>query len=154
MEKILDTTRQNRKILYKILSGTPKAQLLKIPENFNNNLWWNIAHVVVTQQLLVYKFSGLPMHVADNLVDKYKKGTKPEGSPSDEDIETVKKLLFSAIEKTEASYKAGEFKTYTAYTTSANVTLNNVEDAMTFNVFHEGLHLGAILALLKATASN
>jgi len=30
-------------------------QLNKIPEGFNNNLIWNIAHCVVTQQLLCYK---------------------------------------------------------------------------------------------------
>jgi hypothetical protein len=32
-------------------------QLNKIPEGYNNNLIWNIAHVVVVQQMLVYKLS-------------------------------------------------------------------------------------------------
>ena len=46
-------------------------------------------------------------------------------------------------------YAKGLFKDYTEYTTSANVTLSSVDDAIIFNVYHEGLHLGAILSLLK-----
>ncbi|WP_370628048.1 DinB family protein [Cellulophaga sp. HaHa_2_1] len=52
MEKLFNITLQNRKILYKFLKDTPREQLLKIPEGFRNNIWWNIAHVVVTQQVL------------------------------------------------------------------------------------------------------
>ena len=152
MEKIFDATLQNRKLLYNILKNTPKDKLLEIPKNFNNNIWWNIAHVVVTQQLLVYKFSGLPMLVDESLVDKYKKGTKPDGAPTDEEIETVKKLLFSTLEQTEADYNARKFTEYNEYTTSANVTLSSADDALSFNLFHEGIHLGSILALLRNVA--
>lgn len=149
MEKIFDATLQNRKLLYNILKNTPKDKLLEIPKNFNNNIWWNIAHVVVTQQLLVYKFSGLPMLVDGNLVDKYKKGTKPDGAPTDKEIESIKKLLFFTLEQTEADYNAGKFIEYNEYTTSANVTLSSADDALSFNLFHEGIHLGSILALLR-----
>jgi hypothetical protein len=30
------------------------------------------------------------------------------------------------------------------------VTLNNVSDAMAFNLVHEGIHIGSIIALKKA----
>jgi hypothetical protein len=47
------------------------------PEGYSNNLIWNIAHIIVVQQMLVYKLSGLPMMISDEMVEKYKKGTKP-----------------------------------------------------------------------------
>ncbi len=150
MEYILNIAQQNRKILYKFLTETPKESLLKIPENFNNNIWWNIAHVVITQQLLVYKFSNLPMMVDEKMVEKFKKGSIPDGMVTDEEIQQIKTLLFSTLEKTELDYKAGKFTDYKTYTTSVNITLNNVEEAMKFNNFHEGLHLGAILALKRS----
>ena len=150
MEKLFNISLQNRKILYKFLTSTPREQLLKIPTGHRNNIWWNIAHTVVTQQLLVYKLSKLEMLVSTDLVDKFKKGTVPDGSATDEEIKTIEKLLFSTIERTEEDYNNGVFKEYASYTTSVNVTMNSVEDAIAFNVFHEGIHLGAILGLQKA----
>ena len=149
MKNILEITLQNRKNLYAILEQTPKEDLLKIPQGFRNNIWWNIAHVVVTQQVLIYKFSGLQMRVSDELVDKFKKGTVPDGTATDEEMKTVANLLLSTIQWTQEDYDAGLFKDFNEYTTSAKVTLRSIEDAMPFNLFHEGLHLGSIFALRK-----
>ncbi|MRI01415.1 DinB family protein [Kriegella sp. EG-1] len=149
MNKIFDITLKSRQRLLKILVDTPTVDLLKIPESHNNNIWWNIAHVLVTEQLLVYKFSGLDLNIPANLIAKFMKGTAPDGTATDEEIQEVKNLLISTVEKTKADYEKGIFENYNAYTTSANVTLENVEDALTFNVLHEGLHIGAIISLQK-----
>ncbi|SHI40471.1 DinB family protein [Pseudozobellia thermophila] len=149
MENILNTMVQVRKRLHSILDLTPKEQLLQIPEGFRNNIWWNIAHVVVTQQLLVYRFSGLQIRIPEGYVDKYRKGTVPGDAPSDEEIKEVAALLISTVEWMEEDYRNGLFKNYQSYTTSANVTLGNVDEAIAFNLFHEGLHIGAIIALQK-----
>ena len=153
LKKLFNITLQNRKTLYKILKDTPRNQLLHIPDGYRNNIWWNIAHVVVTQQILVYKLSGLPMRVSNDLVEKFKKGTVPDGTATDEEIEQIAGFLFSTIEWMEEDFDSGVFKTYNEYTTSVKVTLTNVEDAIAFNVYHEGLHLGSILALLKLQIS-
>lgn len=149
MENIFNTTLQNRKLLYKILDNTPREQLLEIPKGFRNNIWWNIAHVVVTQQLLVYKFSGLKVRIPEQFVEKFKKGTVPDGSATDAEIKEIGDFLISTAEWAKEDYGNGLFKNFNEYTTSLKVTLRSVEDAMTFNVFHEGLHLGAILGLQK-----
>lgn len=150
MKNLFDITLKNRQILYRILDKTSKEDLLIIPEGFRNNIWWNIAHVVVTEQRLVYKMCGLPMNVPDELINKFKKGTAPDGTATDDEIELVKSLLIPTIEKTHSDYNKEIFKNFEEYTTSANVTLRNVEDAIAFNVFHEGLHLGTILSLRKS----
>ena len=149
MKKIFDTTLQNRKLLYKILDNTPKEQLLEIPTGFRNNIWWNIAHVVVTQQLLVYKFSDLQVRVPEEYIEKFKKGTVPDGTATDDEMKEIAGFLISTADWAREDYDSEMFKEFNEYTTSLNVTLSNVEDAMTFNVFHEGLHLGSILGLQK-----
>jgi hypothetical protein len=42
-----------RKNLLKILQTTSHKDLLTIPDGFNNNIYWNIAHCVATQQFCV-----------------------------------------------------------------------------------------------------
>jgi hypothetical protein len=145
----LEFTRQNRKNLHYILNNTSKEDLLKIPTGFRNNIWWNIAHVLVTQQLLVYKLSGMPIRVPEEFVDKFKKGTVPDGRATEAEIRAIDDLLIPTIQWTQEDYESGTFKDYHEYTTSAKVTLSNIDDAISFNLFHEGLHLGSILALRK-----
>jgi len=149
LEHAFEITLQNRKKLYQILKETPKEQLLAVPDGFRNNIWWNIAHVLVTEQLLVYKLGGQPMRLDEALVDRYKKGTQPSGAPTDEELQEVAELLLSTVDWMREDYGKGIFNGYNEYTTSANVTLKSVEDAIMFNVYHQGLHLGAIISLLK-----
>lgn len=153
MNTQLDITLQTRKLLYKILESTSKEDLLMIPAGFRNNIWWNIAHVVVTQQLLVYKLSGLPMKISQDLVDKFRKGTVPDGTATDEEIDEITGFLFATLEWTIGDFENGLFKEYTEYPTSTGVVLKNFEDAVTFNLFHEGIHLGVVLSLKKALIS-
>ena len=104
MDWTFDIVLKNRKILATFLDAFSLEDLNKVPENFNNNLIWNIAHLVVTQQLLTYSLSGLPMHVSDEMVDKYKKGSKVKEDVSQDEVNEIKKLLFTTIEKTKEDY--------------------------------------------------
>lgn len=140
-----------RKSFNSILEKTSLEDLNKIPEGFNNNIIWNIGHIVVTEQILTYKLSGLPIRISSNLIEKYRKGTKPEGNISKEGVNEIKKLLFSTIEKTQKDYEANLFRDFNEYTVSTTGnTLRNINEALEFILFHEGMHLGYVLAQLKA----
>lgn len=149
MQHPLEIARVNRLALAKIIESHSLEQLNIVPQGFQNNLIWNIAHVVVTQQLLMYKLSGLTMQVSDDMVEKYKKGTKVQGDVSQQEVDKVKKLLFATLDQTEQDLKENNFKTYTEYPTSTGFVLKSIDDALQFNNFHEGIHLGYILALKK-----
>ncbi|NDI99998.1 DinB family protein [Flavobacterium sp. LaA7.5] len=151
MEYTFSITRRSREILLGYLENYTLEQLNIIPEGFNNNMYWNIAHVVVSQQRLVYALSGVPeeMTVSDEMVKSYMRGTRPERDVTAEEVAELKKLLFTTIDKTEADYKNGLFKGYKEYTTEFGYTLHTVEEGMEFNNFHEGTHLGCILSLRK-----
>ena len=56
----------NRKIFHHYLKHFSLEQLNAVPEGFNNNILWNIAHTMVTHQLLMYKRSGLAMNALMN----------------------------------------------------------------------------------------
>ena len=150
MKDLLEVTRTNRKLLEKMLDTHNLDQLNTIPEGFSNNLIWNIAHVIVTQQLLTYKLSNLPLMVDDQMVDTYRKGTKVEGKVSQEEVEKIRALLFSTIDQTEKDLEANVFSKFEEYPTSTGFVLKSIKDAINFNNFHEGIHFGYILALKKS----
>lgn len=114
-----------------------------------NSLFWNIAHVVVTQQLLVYKLSGLPMAVSDEMVEKYRKGTKPEQDATQAEVDVIKSLLFKTVDQLEADYNNGIFVNYQEYPTSTGFVLKDIKGAIEFANFHEGLHIGVLMSIRK-----
>jgi len=149
MDFAFDTTLKSRKFLNDLLENLTLEQLNKVPEGFNNNIIWNVAHTIVTQQLLVYKLSAMPMIVSDELVEMYRKGTKVERDVTQAEVDLIKGLLFSTIEKTKEDYENRVFQTYHEYTVTTKNTLTNVDEAIAFNNFHEGIHLGYVLALKR-----
>ena len=143
------TMHQNRLIFLKMLNKIPINMLVAIPEGFRNNIWWNISHVIATQQILMYRWSGLASKVNEDWVDTYKKGTFPEGIPTESDKSDLGNLLVQTAEWAWDDYQSGLFKSYTEYTTSTKVTIASIDDAIAFNNFHEGYHLGATVSLQK-----
>ncbi len=150
MDWAFDIAIKNRTLLKSFIENHSLEELNKVPEGFNNNIIWNIAHTIVTQQLLVYNLSGLPMVVSDEMVATYRKGTKAESNLSQTEVDTIKGVLFSTIEKTKEDYEDKIFQSYNQYTVTTKSTLSNVEEAIEFNNFHEGIHLGYIFALRKS----
>jgi DinB family protein len=149
MKQTIAITRSSRKVLLGFLENYTLEELNRVPAGFNNNLIWNIAHIIVVQQMLVYNLSGLPMQVSDEMVNKYKRGTKPEGTVSQEETEAIKKLLFSTVDQTETDFETGIFKNYNAFTTLSGFELGNAEMAMEFNNYHEGVHTGIMMGIRK-----
>lgn len=149
MNYTFEITKTSRNVFLSFLNDYSVEQLNKIPPGFNNNLIWNIGHIVVIQQMIVYGLSGLPMLVSDEMVRKYKKGTRPETDISAEEIEEIKSLLFSTIKQTMIDFENGVFQNYSEYTTGSGFHLSSAKDAMEFNNCHEGMHLGMMLSLRK-----
>ncbi len=150
MNWAFDISLKNRAFLKSLIENLSLEELNRIPENFNNNIIWNIAHTIAVQQSLVYKLSGLPAIISEDMIATFKKGTKPERDLTQAEVDEIKGLLFSTIEKTKEDYDNKIFTTYHSYTVTTKSTLTNVLEAIEFNNYHEGIHLGYILALRKS----
>lgn len=143
---ILRATRTN---ILNSIKDLSTEQLTSIPSGFGNNIIWNVAHIVVTKQLLVYKLSGSTPRISNELIEKYKKGTKAVSTVSESEIDEIKSLLLTTVDWLEEDYEKGLFKNFTEYPTSYNITLSSTEEAILFNNVHEGLHFGYIMAMKK-----
>lgn len=151
MHFTLEVVPRIRHFFKNFLENNSLETLNTIPKGFNNNMIWNIGHVVVVQQLLAYKLSGLPLMISDSLIEKYKKDSKPEGIVTQDEVDELKILLLSTIEKTKEDFSNGFFTTYNDYTVSTTGnTLTNIDEAFQFILLHEGIHLGYVMALSRA----
>ena len=149
MDTLFKIWETNRNLYLNFFGKYSLDQLNTTPQGFSNNLIWNIGHIIVSQQRLVYGLAGLPMNVSDELFNLYKNGTKPTGMTTQAEVDELKSLLLPLVETTKADIAAGKFTTYNAYTTSTGFHLGSIEDAMAFNNYHEGLHLGFMMNIRK-----
>ena len=149
METTFRINKTSRNVLMKFLDECTLEQLNTTPEGFKNNIIWNIGHIVVVQQMLVYNLSGLPMMVSVELVAKYKKGTFPNQNCTEEEVSELKKLMFNTLEQIKVDFNNDVFKNYTEFTTMTGFLVNSAKAAMEFNNFHEGLHIGIMMQLKK-----
>lgn len=148
-DKSIDTIQATRKLFLTLLESLSIDELNIVPEGFNNNIIWNFGHVIVSQQILCYKLARLPLKLDDTFVSKYSKGTKPEAFINDTELIFLKQQAVSLIDELVVDLEKGIFTSYTNYTTSFNVELNSVKDAVKFIAMHEGLHLGYAMALKR-----
>ena len=149
MEYQLQLIRQTRENMLNLMEGLSLEALNKVPARFNNNIIWNFGHMLVSQQLLCYRLSGLNTLMEDELILKYRKGTKPEAGVGEAEFEKLKGYAFSLLDRFEKDLKEGLFMEYQVYTTSYNVQLSSIEEAVAFNSLHESLHLGYAMAQRK-----
>jgi len=149
MESAFNIWETSRNLYLDFLEKYTLDQLNKVPEGFSNNLIWNIGHIIVAQQALVYKSSGLPGYVSDELFALYKPGTRPTGTTSQEEVAELRALLTSLVAQTKADYYAGAFETYNARMTGTGFYVASLTDALQFNNYHEALHMGFMMNIRK-----
>jgi DinB superfamily len=142
MEAIIKVWKTSRDIYLTYFDKYSLEQLNTVPDKFNNNLIWNIGHIIAAQQSLVYRTSNLPINIPEEFFEKYKPGTKPAGAVSQSEVSEIKSLLTSMIDQTETDLANGKFVSFTERNTITGFHLGNLQDALSFNNYHEGLHLG------------
>ena len=149
MQTAFSILRTSRELVFKAINNLSLTEIHSIPNGFKNNIAWNVAHIVVTQQLLHYQLTELNLLIPDHLIKHFKKGTLATKKFTQKEWDEIKDLLLGLPDILEEDYKAGLFKNFTEYPTSTGFVLKDINDAITFNSYHEGIHLGIILSQKK-----
>ncbi|MHA8059985.1 DinB family protein [Aquirufa beregesia] len=143
---LIKQTRHNFLNLIELLSID---ELNKIPDGFNNNIAWNLGHIVASQQILCYVLSGVLPKIGQEFIDKYKKGTKPESFIGNDEIQQLKVLSLTLMDELEKDMNTKLFDNFKSYTTSYGFELNNINDAINFFSVHDAMHFGVSLSIKK-----
>lgn len=151
MEKSLDIIKGARSFITNLIEEFSIDQLNEIPDGFHNNLLWNFGHIISIQQKFCYINSNLPPVVESDLINKYRSGSTPDGITDINEYDKLKDYLFSTIDKVALDKKKGLFQTYNGFglKSYAEVRIENIDDAIKFIAFHDGLHVGYMMALKR-----
>jgi hypothetical protein len=149
MNPKIETIKNIRRFLLELISELSTEQLNEVPTGFNNNIVWNLGHLVAAQQGICYFRSNVPMVVSEEYFNNFKGGSKPERAFSPDEIDQIKQLLIDSLDQFERDLNNKLFVTYTSVITRYGIEFKHIDDAIEFLPFHEGLHMGTIMALKK-----
>ena len=150
MNSNLNKIKNFRLYLLKQISNLTTEQLNYIPSGYNNNIIWNLAHLVSAEQNMCYVRSGLPVTVEDKYFTPYISGTKPVDFVKGEDIEAIKAMLITSVDRLQVDLDNHAFVNYTPSIMIPKVygfEVTNIEEALEYLLYHEGYHAGCILSL-------
>jgi hypothetical protein len=146
--------RQNREAFIRLLDGLSIDQLNEIPVGFNNNIGWNFGHIIVAQQTIAYLRAGKELLIETAYIDRYKRGTRPEGFISEEEIAFLKEKAIVLIDQYEKDWNAGLFSSFEPFTSSLGVHVATCEEALHAVTGHDQLHFGYAMAQRKLILSK
>ncbi len=149
MNNQFELIRKQRNFLLDSIKELAAQQLNRVPPGFNNNITWNLGHMIAAQQGICYVRAGLKPYTEETFINAYKPGTKPGEAVDTEQIEKIKELLFSSVDMLENDYEKKLWPNYPAWTTRSGIGIKSIDDAIEFLHFHEGLHSGYIMAIRK-----
>jgi hypothetical protein len=154
MGKSITISRQTRRNFIELINSLSIAQLNEVPAGLNNNIIWNFGHIVVTQQILCYLLAGASPKMDQSLIEKYRKGAKPEDFVEQAEIDTLKSLAVSLLDELEVDLDTDVFSNYKSYPTSYGFELTNIDDAIEFFAVHESMHYGVALTIKKLVTKS
>ena len=138
---------QTRKLIVKAVENLPTEAYFKIPDGFDNNLAWNIGHIIFVQQFFYYGLTGNELLTPQIFPLMFRPGTSPADWEQQPDMPQLISMLASHPERLQAEYASGKLAKFNPYVTVTGVALATIEEAIAFNNFHEGLHAGTMLSL-------
>ena len=147
MQKGIERLKKTRIYLLNLIDRLTTEQLNEIPAGFNNNIVWNLGHLLATQQSICYLHSDVKIFIDEKYLSSYKPETKPNGFVESIEIQQMKLLFLTAITQFEKDFNDELFSNYQIWTTRYGLEVANIDDAIHFVLFHEGLHTGYIMAL-------
>ena len=149
MIQLIDNIRKTRSFVLDIIKELSLEKLNKIPHGFNNNIIWNVGHLVAGQQTICYIRAGHPIAIPEEFFNTYKPGTRPERFVQSDEEDEIKKMLFSSLDILEKDVQNNRFEPYTSWVTRTGVDVRNINEAVIYLHHHEGVHTGIISSMKR-----
>ncbi|MDP8242965.1 MAG: DinB family protein [Candidatus Hinthialibacter antarcticus] len=123
-----------------------------VPHGWKNNLLWHVGHLVLVPRMLTDRLAGKDVSAWSEYTQLFGRGTSPLDwkdvhVPS---LETLcDQLRYDVIDVFD-QYESDWALTFDKpFATQTGVVLGSVSDALRFSLFHNGVHFGMMMRLVK-----
>ena len=113
--KQIDFLKNQRSNLLLQISKLSNEELTFIPEGSNNNILWNLGHILVIPQHYFYVANGHTALVEQYYIQHYMSGTRPLANDIDKEYKTIKELLLPTADLLKDDYDKGMFNNFRAF---------------------------------------
>ena len=146
--KQIDMVRQST---LKEMEGISEEQADQIPDGFRNNIRWNLAHIYVTQNILLSDFGGKDIETSSKDLEMFAPGTKP--ADWEGEAPTLKEIK-QRLEEQPAKLKEALSGQMEDEAKEAFMSLPTVGEILNYTLYHEGAHVGIIKAIKKIQSGS
>ncbi|OIJ08710.1 hypothetical protein BKP35_17530 [Anaerobacillus arseniciselenatis] len=122
-----------------------------IPEGFKNNIRWHLGHIYFVNEKFLFSTVGLPMEMPDNFSVFFAPGTSPlTWKGVQPTIQELGILLEKQQQRIKETLKERlHEKVNQPITLKSGLKLETTEQFLSFNLYHEGVHLGTTECIRK-----
>ncbi|MGM0804338.1 MAG: DinB family protein [Bacillota bacterium] len=130
------------------VEGLTEVEADFIPEGFNNNIRWNLGHIFLDQYDWLYhkirEDNPAPIHYRE----LFGYGTKPENLQ--QTPPTLQELRHRLMEQVQVIGEQFGHRLHQELDEPTELGMNTFAEVLPRTFYHEGLHLGTILAIKRA----
>ena len=144
---LVKAMRQMRAYTFAQLDGLSNEQLLEIPKGLNNNILWNVGHILFDQCHKLYDPCGLAMPVPEAYESWFASGTSPRNWVETPDPGEVVEKFGSVNEIVIADYEKGVFTGFRPYRLEDETPVDTIEESIVLDLAHGGMHYGVIVTM-------
>lgn len=145
---LFDQLAKARSITLKAMDGVTEEIADRIPDGFRNHIRWNLGHLYVVQERFAFQYVGLPLQMPNGFREMFEYGTTPLSPPDNLTPPTLPELEALLRDQSQRIQDALAERMQEAvvppYTTSAGFVLGTLEQLLSFNLYHEGMHVSVI----------
>lgn len=146
---------------YELIRGITLATLVNttedaaniVPVGFSNNIRWNLGHILLSQDFLLFGPTGTPLPPSYGAL--FAPGTKPADWQGD--IPTLETLAAQFKEQSARIKETLQSRLNESLPQPLSLgdkgTIHTYGEMLLFTLYHEGMHMGCISGLRKGIAS-
>lgn len=145
-EVLFDQLKTYRGYVLNILEDITEEEANFIPDNFNNNIRWNLGHIYLDQYLWIEAVTKEKAKVPETYHSWFGFGTSPKDFTAETpSLEELKALLIKQPSQIRDLYGPRLEEEFPP----TEIGMHTIEQVLIRTIFHEGMHLQAILDLKK-----